>query len=34
MVNKIVDEHQGRILLENVKPHGATVSIVLPQKAA
>jgi nitrogen fixation/metabolism regulation signal transduction histidine kinase len=34
IVKKIVDEHHGRILVENVKPHGATVSIVLPQKAA
>ncbi|MEO5692346.1 MAG: ATP-binding protein [Usitatibacter sp.] len=34
IVKKIVDEHQGRILVENVKPHGATVSIVLPLKAA
>jgi two-component system, NtrC family, nitrogen regulation sensor histidine kinase NtrY len=34
IVKKIVDEHHGRILVENVKPHGATVSIVLPLKAA
>ena len=34
IVKKIVDEHQGRILVENVKPHGATVSIVLPSRAA
>ncbi len=34
IVKKIVDEHHGRILVENVKPHGATVSIVLPSKAA
>jgi nitrogen fixation/metabolism regulation signal transduction histidine kinase len=34
IVKKIVDEHNGRILVENVKPHGATVSIVLPSKAA
>ena len=34
IVKKIVDEHHGRILVENVKPHGATVSIVLPFKAA
>ncbi len=34
IVKRIVDEHQGRILVENVKPHGATVSIVLPAKAA
>ena len=34
IVKKIVDEHQGRILVENVKPHGANVSIVFPPKAA
>jgi nitrogen fixation/metabolism regulation signal transduction histidine kinase len=34
IVKKIVDEHNGRILVENVKPHGANVSIVLPSKAA
>jgi nitrogen fixation/metabolism regulation signal transduction histidine kinase len=34
IVKKIVDEHHGRILVENVKPHGATVSIVLPSKVA
>jgi PAS domain S-box-containing protein len=34
IVKKIVDEHHGRILVENVKPHGATVSIVLPFPAA
>jgi len=34
IVKKIVDEHHGRILVENVKPHGANVSIVLPLKAA
>jgi nitrogen fixation/metabolism regulation signal transduction histidine kinase len=34
IVKKIVDEHHGRILVENVKPHGANVSIVLPPKAA
>jgi nitrogen fixation/metabolism regulation signal transduction histidine kinase len=34
IVKKIVDEHHGRILVENVKPHGANVSIVLPSKAA
>jgi nitrogen fixation/metabolism regulation signal transduction histidine kinase len=34
IVKKIVDEHHGRILVENVKPHGANVSIVLPAKAA
>ena len=30
IVKKIVDEHHGRIVVENVKPHGAHVSIVLP----
>jgi nitrogen fixation/metabolism regulation signal transduction histidine kinase len=34
IVKKIVDEHHGRILVENVKPHGANVSIVLPSRAA
>jgi nitrogen fixation/metabolism regulation signal transduction histidine kinase len=34
IVKKIVDEHHGRILVENVKPHGANVSILLPPKAA
>ena len=34
IVKKIVDEHHGRILVENVKPHGANVSIVLPFKVA
>ena len=34
IVKKIVDEHNGRILVENVKPHGANVSIVLPSKVA
>ncbi|MEO5677418.1 MAG: ATP-binding protein [Usitatibacter sp.] len=34
IVKKIVEEHHGRILVENVKPHGATVSIVLPSRAA
>jgi len=34
IVKRIVDEHHGRILVENVKPHGANVSIVLPSKAA
>ncbi len=34
IVKKNVDEHHGRILVENVKPHGANVSIVLPFKAA
>ena len=30
IVKKIVDEHRGRIVVENVKPHGASVSITLP----
>ncbi|HXZ49673.1 MAG TPA: ATP-binding protein [Usitatibacter sp.] len=34
IVKKIVDEHHGRILVENIKPHGANVSIVLPSRAA
>jgi nitrogen fixation/metabolism regulation signal transduction histidine kinase len=34
IVKKIVEEHHGRILVENIKPHGANVSIVLPFKAA
>ena len=34
IVKKIVDEHHGRIQVENVKPHGAHVSIVLPLRDA
>jgi nitrogen fixation/metabolism regulation signal transduction histidine kinase len=34
IVKKIVDEHHGRIQVENVKPHGANVSIVLPLRKA
>jgi nitrogen fixation/metabolism regulation signal transduction histidine kinase len=34
IVKKIVDEHHGRIYVENVKPHGANVSIVLPLRKA
>ena len=30
IVKKIVDEHHGKISVENVKPHGACVSITLP----
>jgi nitrogen fixation/metabolism regulation signal transduction histidine kinase len=30
IVKKIVDVHQGTISIENVKPHGACVSIVIP----
>ncbi len=31
IVKKIVDEHQGRILAQNIEPHGARVSIQLPR---
>ena len=34
IVKKIVEEHQGRIQVANVKPHGAQVSITLPLRAA
>jgi PAS domain S-box-containing protein len=34
IVKKIVDEHHGRIYVENVKPHGANVSIFLPFREA
>ncbi len=34
IVKKIVDEHRGRIHVENVKPHGAHVSILLPLREA
>ena len=34
IVKKIVDEHHGHIVVENVKPHGAHVSIVLPLREA
>jgi nitrogen fixation/metabolism regulation signal transduction histidine kinase len=34
IVKKIVDEHHGHIMVENVKPHGAHVSIVLPLREA
>ena len=34
IVKKIVDEHRGRIQVENVQPHGAHVSIVLPLRQA
>jgi PAS domain S-box-containing protein len=34
IVKKIVDEHHGRIHVENVKPHGAHVSILLPLREA
>jgi nitrogen fixation/metabolism regulation signal transduction histidine kinase len=30
IVKKIVDEHQGRILAQNIEPHGARVCIQLP----
>jgi len=32
IVKKIVDEHHGSVAIENVKPHGAKVSIDLPQR--
>ena len=34
IVKKIVEEHHGHIVVENVKPHGAHVSIVLPLREA
>jgi nitrogen fixation/metabolism regulation signal transduction histidine kinase len=34
IVKKIVEEHHGQIMVENVKPHGAHVSIVLPLRKA
>jgi nitrogen fixation/metabolism regulation signal transduction histidine kinase len=34
IVKKIVDEHHGQILVENLKPHGAHVSIVFPLREA
>ena len=34
IVKKIVDEHQGTISIENLKPHGACVSIVIPMAKA
>jgi nitrogen fixation/metabolism regulation signal transduction histidine kinase len=34
IVKKIIDEHHGHILVENLKPHGAHVSILLPLRAA
>jgi nitrogen fixation/metabolism regulation signal transduction histidine kinase len=30
IVKKIIDEHAGRAVLENVAPHGARVTLVLP----
>ena len=30
IVKKIVEEHEGLIHLENIKPHGAQISIILP----
>ena len=27
---KIVEEHEGLIHIENIKPHGAQISIILP----
>lgn len=34
IVKKIVDEHQGTISIENIKPHGACVSIGIPMAEA
>jgi len=34
IVKKIVEEHHGHIVVENVLPHGAHVSIVLPLREA
>ena len=34
IVHKIVEEHHGTILLENIEPHGAKVTVVLPATAA
>ena len=34
IVKKIVEEHHGQIMVENVLPHGAHVSIVLPLRKA
>jgi nitrogen fixation/metabolism regulation signal transduction histidine kinase len=34
IVKKIIEEHHGHIVVENVKPHGAHVSIVLPLREA
>ena len=34
IVKKIVDEHHGHIMVENVLPHGAHVSIILPLREA
>ena len=33
IVKKIVDEHEGRIEIENVAPHGAEIRISLPLAA-
>ena len=30
IVKKIVEEHEGLIHIENIKPHGAQISIILP----
>ena len=34
IVHKIVEEHHGTILLENIEPHGAKVTVVLPATTA
>jgi nitrogen fixation/metabolism regulation signal transduction histidine kinase len=33
IVKKIVEDHGGRVWIENVKPHGARVSLELPKRA-
>ncbi len=30
IVKKIVEEHGGRVVLDNVAPHGARVTVVFP----
>jgi len=30
IVKKIIEEHDGFIHIENIKPHGAQISIILP----
>jgi len=34
IVRKIIDEHQGEVMITNISPHGARVAIVLPAIAA
>ena len=33
IVKKIVDEHGGRVALENAAPHGARVTLIFPAAA-